>query len=351
LDEENHKVKTPVLSICIPTYNFGEFIGRAIESVLACSIGQLEIIILDGGSTDNTADVVAQYQHHEAEIKYVRLPVRGGIDADLGKTIALARGEYCWLLSADDALVEGGVARILEEIKLGCDIYLCNRIWCDRNLHPLRDEFWLDRRETDSIINIDDDHSLELFFSKAESIGALFSYMSSIVVRRSAWNRVTPALVGTNYAHVFRLFSMRNNGCRMKYLRTPLVFTRGGNDSFMSVGLLRRAMMDITGYGMLAEQLFSSNRRLKAAFLDVLHRSQPYAMVVVRSLCPDAGAWKSLEMDFDKAGYPRWIAHLLRSRVAIWPSRVILRLYREINLIRRRILLRRIFSYTRNNVS
>ena len=49
----------PQLSICIPTYNFGEFIGQALESLQRQYRPGVEVVILDGGSTDSTADVVS----------------------------------------------------------------------------------------------------------------------------------------------------------------------------------------------------------------------------------------------------------------------------------------------------
>lgn len=61
-DRKAAPVTAPALSVCIPTYNFGAFIGDAIESVLRGPLQQLEIVVLDGGSTDGTAAVVADFQ-------------------------------------------------------------------------------------------------------------------------------------------------------------------------------------------------------------------------------------------------------------------------------------------------
>lgn len=46
------------LSICMPTYNFGKFIGETLESIMKQIPDGVEIVVLDGGSTDNTCDVV-----------------------------------------------------------------------------------------------------------------------------------------------------------------------------------------------------------------------------------------------------------------------------------------------------
>src|SRR5712692_11059007 len=108
-------MSAPRLSVCIPTYNFGEFINDAIESVREQHVPGTEIVILDGGSTDETQAVVAR---HQAECPYIRYhfqSVKGGIDADIDRCIQLASGTYCWLLSADDALTAGALSRIYAE--------------------------------------------------------------------------------------------------------------------------------------------------------------------------------------------------------------------------------------------
>jgi abequosyltransferase len=60
------------LSICIPTYNFGKFIGQTLESIIPNLTEAVEVVILDGGSTDDTADVVAQKQRNFPQIQYHR---------------------------------------------------------------------------------------------------------------------------------------------------------------------------------------------------------------------------------------------------------------------------------------
>src|SRR4051812_26575990 len=120
----------PKLSFCMPTYNYGRYIGKAIDSVRYQCGDDAELVILDGGSTDNTESIARAAAASWAGVRYVRQAVRGGIDADLARSVELAAGEYCWLLSADDALAEGAVRRILREFDEGNDIVLCNRVWC-----------------------------------------------------------------------------------------------------------------------------------------------------------------------------------------------------------------------------
>src|SRR5580704_4908013 len=121
----------PKLSLCIPTYNFGRFIGETLHSILdQDGADQIEVVVVDGASTDNTTDIVTGLQKQYPQIKYYRLPAKGGIDRDMAKSVELATGDYCWLFSSDDIMREGAIASILEEIKFGYDIFLCKHMEC-----------------------------------------------------------------------------------------------------------------------------------------------------------------------------------------------------------------------------
>jgi abequosyltransferase len=296
------------LSICIPTYNFGQFISEAIESVRKQYVPGTEIVILDGASTDDTRDVVARLQTEGPYIHYHLQPFRGGIDVDLERCVRLAQGEYCWLLSADDALVDGALQRIYGEIENPRDVYLCNRLLCDRHLTPQRPQFWLSGNPRDIDVKLDDDAALSEYFRRASSIGALFSYMSTIIFRRKSWNTVAPdrALARSNYAHIHRLFAMRSVQGRMKYLAAPLVLCRGDNDSFLSLGLLGRHLIDLRGFHLIAQLLFPHDARLRARFKEVVNREHHWVTWVwLRSITRDDVEWQKIRRALPDYGYGR----------------------------------------------
>ena len=88
----------PTVSVFIPTYNYGEFLPRALDSVLAQSVSPLEIIVADDGSTDDTAEVVARYG---GRIRYRRFDHCGVYNirqAMLGEL----QGEWFLNVDADD---------------------------------------------------------------------------------------------------------------------------------------------------------------------------------------------------------------------------------------------------------
>ena len=104
---------TPRLSICIPTYNRADFIGDCLDSILSQWKDGLEIVIVDGASTDGTPEVVAEYQHRYPFIRYYRRPSNVGIDEDVLKVVGLATGDYCWLMSDDDRIEPGSLDHLL----------------------------------------------------------------------------------------------------------------------------------------------------------------------------------------------------------------------------------------------
>ena len=92
----------PKISVITVSYNQGEFIRQTIESVLAQRYPHFEHIIVDGGSTDSTLEVLRQYPH----LSWTSEPDRGQSDA-LNKGFARATGEIIVWLNSDDWLAEG----------------------------------------------------------------------------------------------------------------------------------------------------------------------------------------------------------------------------------------------------
>ena len=95
--------KDILFSIIIPTYNRANLIGKAIDSVLAQTYHNWELIIIDDGSTDNTRDVVRSY--NDNRIKYFYQENRGR-SAARNYGIDISKGDYISFLDDDDYYLE-----------------------------------------------------------------------------------------------------------------------------------------------------------------------------------------------------------------------------------------------------
>ncbi|PYS49191.1 MAG: family 2 glycosyl transferase [Acidobacteria bacterium] len=89
---------TPLVSVIIPTYNYAHFLSEAIQSVCDQTFRDFEIIVVDGGSTDNTREVVDRFG---SRVRYIYQENLGPIVAR-NTGIEAARGEYLAFLDADD---------------------------------------------------------------------------------------------------------------------------------------------------------------------------------------------------------------------------------------------------------
>jgi glycosyltransferase involved in cell wall biosynthesis len=88
----------PLISVIIPTYNRGRFVVKAIESVLRQSFTDLEVIVIDDGSTDGTRKVLETYS---GKIRYV-FQENAGVSSARNSGIRKARGEWVAFLDSDD---------------------------------------------------------------------------------------------------------------------------------------------------------------------------------------------------------------------------------------------------------
>jgi glycosyltransferase involved in cell wall biosynthesis len=92
-------------SICIPNYNYGHFIGRAIQSVFDQSEIDLEILVSDNCSTDNSVEVIRGF--NDPRIKFQVNSCNVGFAGNLDRAAGMATGDFMILLSSDDVLFPG----------------------------------------------------------------------------------------------------------------------------------------------------------------------------------------------------------------------------------------------------
>ena len=110
----------PLVSIIMPSYNRGYMIESAIESVLAQSFGQWELLIIDNSSTDNTVDIIKSKT--DKRIRLFNTNNFGIVNKSRNIGLENARGEFIALLDTDDSWEPQKLRKSLDELQKGVDV-------------------------------------------------------------------------------------------------------------------------------------------------------------------------------------------------------------------------------------
>ena len=108
--------ESPLISVLMGNYNYGRYIGDALDSVLRQSYSNFEVIVCDDGSTDDSREVEARYSHQDSRIRLVAKE-NGGVASALNVAYAASRGEIICLLDADDVFLPQKLERVVEAFK------------------------------------------------------------------------------------------------------------------------------------------------------------------------------------------------------------------------------------------
>lgn len=113
------------ISIIIPSYNIAPYIGRCLDSILEQTYSNLEVIVIDDGSTDNTRDIIEEYKARDSRIVAV-YKENTGVSETRNKGLEVATGEYIGFIDGDD-YIEKNMYEILmsNALKYNADISHC----------------------------------------------------------------------------------------------------------------------------------------------------------------------------------------------------------------------------------
>lgn len=118
---------SPSVTVAIPTYNRAPLLRRAIQSALAQSASDLEVIVCDDGSTDDTAETVARVS--DSRLRLIRQPTNRGVVANMNAGLEAARGRFFLLLSDDDYLEPDCLETLLQPWKAHADLTMSYGQW------------------------------------------------------------------------------------------------------------------------------------------------------------------------------------------------------------------------------
>jgi glycosyltransferase involved in cell wall biosynthesis len=221
-------VTNPLVSVLIPVYNGERFLGEALDSVSGQGYEPLEVIVLDDGSTDGTAEIAAA-----RDVRYVHQP-HSGLPAARNAALAAAKGELITFLDSDDLWPAGNLDRLVRYLRehpetdlvLGrADVLVepdkppppwFSRAWLSEPQHGLLQAMLARRRVFDLVGTFDTDFDMgddADWLTRAKDAGARADFIQDVCAHyrlhdgqmtRLRRGEIAPALLRTMRASVHR---------------------------------------------------------------------------------------------------------------------------------------------------
>ena len=130
----------PKISIVIPMYNVEKYIGDCLESILHQSFTDYEIIVVDDGSTDGSAEITGSILREVVPHRFIKQP-NAGLSAARNTGLKAANGEYVFFLDSDDWLEKDALERLAKHIHGEDLICFSGRKWYqDTQMYEVADE-------------------------------------------------------------------------------------------------------------------------------------------------------------------------------------------------------------------
>lgn len=187
---------TPLISICIPTYNGEKVLSETLRSILRQGNGEVEIVICDDCSTDRTVEIAQAISGNYPQIRVFRNPKNLGMDRNFAQSVRHSTGKYIWFSGQDDIFEAGAVDKIHAVLDAHPDVGLIYF-----NYRFMSGD--LQREIAPPILDIPDDYYVdgaEAYFSAVDSAP---SFLPATVIQRSLWDAVSiEKFYDTHYVQV-----------------------------------------------------------------------------------------------------------------------------------------------------
>lgn len=316
------------ISFCIPTYNRAEYLVETLNCLMNQADESIEIVVSDNCSTDNTEKVVMDALKKFKNIKYFKWEKNMGADLNYLKAVELAQGEFCWFMGSDDLITSDAIRTVKLYLNDDVDIALCSQFICTKDMLPIKEHFLLGEGEPDKLYELSKDDQAIEYFNKAKSHSAMFGYLSTIIFRKKCWDEVVydESYTGTLYSHMFMLYSFLYSRLNLQYIKKPLVYWRGGNDSFGGKGkIVQRFLIDFNGFKKINERFFFENKNVSLAFKNAFRRHHHVANIAYLRLNTKLTSdWNLItKLAVNDFNYPRYIFLLLSPKIIKGPLYIV----------------------------
>lgn len=147
---------SPLVSVLMPAYNREKYIGEAIESVLAQTYTHWELIIVDDGSTDRTAEIVKSYQAKDKRIILYQFAENKGIPYARNQCLALAKGEYLANLDSDDIALPERLEKQVKFMEENPEVGICGSkyVFIDDKNRKINEAFYMPTENEEIKVNL-----------------------------------------------------------------------------------------------------------------------------------------------------------------------------------------------------
>lgn len=215
----------PLLSICIATRNRGSYLARALARLKAIEGNDIEVVVVDGASSDDTAQVLRAAAEQDPRLRHETLATNGGLDRDFNRAVENATGRYVWLCSDDDDILPGAINRVRFALADDPSLVVVDAVVMSSDLQdvltPRRMEVSEDRRVAPG----DSDTLMTL-------TGLHLSFIGGVVIDRALWmTRDRESYFGSYFVHFGVIFQAPLPRHAM-VLREPCIAIRYGNESW-----------------------------------------------------------------------------------------------------------------------
>jgi glycosyltransferase involved in cell wall biosynthesis len=124
---ETSRQGNPRVSIIVPAYNAADFLAATIDDLLRQTLTDTEIVVVDDGSADATAEVALRAARADPRVHFVRLAENGGVSLARERAVHESRGEFLWFVDADDERAPDALAKLVAAAEAtAADVVICS---------------------------------------------------------------------------------------------------------------------------------------------------------------------------------------------------------------------------------
>lgn len=218
----------PILSICIPTYNRGSELNVLLTSLYKNICADVEIVISDNCSSDNTVDILNYWCKKFDAFKFCINKKNIGYDLNMINVVSMASGDYCWTIGSDDAVNDHAIEYVLMLCKKnkpsGISVSYKR---CDDKLNIVDEVNWVDTNGKE-FIQLDRDDALRY-------IGAYYGFISAQIFKKTSWDKIISDkkhinfLDGWIHYYMNLRMSYEHNVSGWLYCSKPLILYRSSS--------------------------------------------------------------------------------------------------------------------------